>query len=57
MKKEIYLVDPCLVALLNYETSNLEFCDLLKPIKIMKREYIFFPINSNENKYTGGGTH
>ena len=60
LKKDesILMLDPVAVSTIIYFEDSIDELKEYFPLNMEKREYIFFPINDNSNKYNyGGGTH
>ena len=53
--KKVYLMDPSFSGLLSYSQSYEEFEMLTDGINLQNYEYIFIPINDNEDKFKAEG--
>lgn len=57
-KEKFVLIDPVMVSTIYFDESIEDLYDMLFPLNLDKKSFIFLPINDNTNKYAqGGGTH
>lgn len=58
IKNKILLIDPVIVSSIYFDDSIPDLYEILLPLEMNNKDFIFLPINDNTNKFSyGGGTH